>query len=193
MRDWVESNLESRNPVSFPGRASHRIRRKQYQRSPVDGPSRCNTLGVCHQLRNGFELEHGILSDDEYVKVQPIETSPNLNLDIAPLLAYRPLFKIYAWVVLLEYLHESHINTHLYWSMEKFCEVWNQEVTWNDELCPCLNEFRKWMEFSIVNQILQPCPNDSRWTLQQKSWRVHVERRTRKYLVMKGSCWAEDN
>ena len=51
------------------------------------------------------------------VKVKPIETSPNLNLDIAPLLVYRPLFKIYAWVVLLEYLHVSHmshINTHLY-------------------------------------------------------------------------------
>ena len=44
----------------------------------------CNTPGVCHQLSNGFELEHGILSDDEDVKVKPIETSPNLNLDIAP-------------------------------------------------------------------------------------------------------------
>ena len=52
----------------------------------------CNTSGVCHQLSNGFELKHGILSDDEDVKVKPIETSPNLNLDIAPLLAYRPFF-----------------------------------------------------------------------------------------------------
>ena len=58
-----------------------------------------NTPGVCHQLSNGFELKHGILSDDEGVKVKPMEMSPNLNLDIAPLLAYRPLFKIYAWVV----------------------------------------------------------------------------------------------
>ena len=73
----------------------------------------CNTPGVCHQLSNGFELKHGILSDDEDVKVEPIETSPNLNLEIAPLLAYRPLFKIYAWVVLLEYLRMSHINNHL--------------------------------------------------------------------------------
>ena len=46
----------------------------------------CNTPGVCHQLSNRFELKHGILSDDEDVKVKPIETSPNLNLDIAPLL-----------------------------------------------------------------------------------------------------------
>ena len=46
----------------------------------------CNTLGVCHQLSNGFELEHDILSDDENVKVKPMEMSPNLNLDIAPLL-----------------------------------------------------------------------------------------------------------
>ena len=30
--------------------------------------------------------------DDGDVKVKPIETSPNLNLDIAPLLAYRPFF-----------------------------------------------------------------------------------------------------
>ena len=46
----------------------------------------CNTPGVCHQLSNGFELRHGILSDDEDVKVKPMEMSPNLNLDIAPLL-----------------------------------------------------------------------------------------------------------
>ena len=74
----------------------------------------CNTPGVCHRLSNGFELKPGILSEDEDVNVKPIETSPNLNLDIAPLLAYRPLFKIYAWVVLLEYLRVSHINNHLY-------------------------------------------------------------------------------
>jgi hypothetical protein len=43
-----------------------------------------------------------------------MEGSPNLNLDIAPLLYIYALFKIYAWVVLLEYLHVSHINTHLY-------------------------------------------------------------------------------
>ena len=42
----------------------------------------CNTPGVCHQLSNGFELKHGILSDDEDVKVKPMEMSPNLNLGI---------------------------------------------------------------------------------------------------------------
>ena len=31
----------------------------------------------------------------------------------------------------------SRINIHLYWSMEKFHEVWNQEVTWNDKLYLC--------------------------------------------------------
>ena len=45
-----------------------------------------NTLGVCHQLSNGFELKHGMLSGDEDVKVKPMEMSPNLNSDIAPLL-----------------------------------------------------------------------------------------------------------
>jgi hypothetical protein len=46
----------------------------------------CNTRGVCHQLSSGFELKHGRLSGDEDVKVKPMETSPNLNLDVAPLL-----------------------------------------------------------------------------------------------------------
>jgi hypothetical protein len=53
---------------------------------PRSDLSLCNTPGVCHQLSSGFELKHGILSDDENVKVKPIETSPNLNLDVAPLL-----------------------------------------------------------------------------------------------------------
>ena len=35
------------------------------------------------------------------------------------------------------FFHVSHINIHLYWSMEKFHEVWNQEVTWNDKLYLC--------------------------------------------------------
>ena len=46
----------------------------------------CNTLGVCHQLSNGFELKQGMLSDDEDVKVKHLEMSPNLNSDIALLL-----------------------------------------------------------------------------------------------------------
>jgi hypothetical protein len=45
-----------------------------------------NTQGVCHQLSIGFELKHDRLSGDEDVKVKPMEMSPNLNLDIAPLL-----------------------------------------------------------------------------------------------------------
>jgi hypothetical protein len=46
----------------------------------------CNTPGVCHQLSSGFELKHDILCGDEDVKVKPMKMSPNLNLDIAPLL-----------------------------------------------------------------------------------------------------------
>ena len=46
----------------------------------------CNTPGVCHQLGSGFELKHDRLSDDEDVKVKPLEMSPNLNSNIAPLL-----------------------------------------------------------------------------------------------------------
>ena len=46
----------------------------------------CNTPGVCHQLSNGFELNHDMFSGDGDVKVKPMGMSPNLNSDIAPLL-----------------------------------------------------------------------------------------------------------
>jgi hypothetical protein len=46
----------------------------------------CNTPGVCHQLSNGFKLNHDMLSGVGDVKVKPMEISPNLNSDIAPLL-----------------------------------------------------------------------------------------------------------
>jgi hypothetical protein len=50
----------------------------------------CNTLGVCHQLCNGFELKLGKLGGDEDVKAKPMEMIPNLKFDNAPLLTYRP-------------------------------------------------------------------------------------------------------
>jgi hypothetical protein len=60
------------------------------QFGPYPRPTRlqagCNTPGVCYPLSSGFELKHGRLSGDEDVKVKPMETSPNLNLDVAPLL-----------------------------------------------------------------------------------------------------------
>ena len=43
------------------------IPRDQFKLHELTGD--CNTPGVCHQLSNGFELKHGILSDDEDVKV----------------------------------------------------------------------------------------------------------------------------
>jgi hypothetical protein len=42
-------------------------------------------------------------------------------------------------MVLLQYLHVSHLGTYLYWSLENFHEVWNQKVTWNDKLYACLD------------------------------------------------------
>ena len=48
--------------------------------------NRCNTPGVCHPLSNGFKLNHDMFSGDGDVKVKPMEMSPNLNSDIAPLL-----------------------------------------------------------------------------------------------------------
>ena len=44
----------------------------------------CNTLGVCHQLSNGFELKHDMLSGDEGVKIKSTRVSSNLNLDNTP-------------------------------------------------------------------------------------------------------------
>jgi hypothetical protein len=32
-------------------------------------------------------------------------------------------------VVLLQYIHVSHLSTYLHWSLEKFHDVWNQKVT----------------------------------------------------------------
>ena len=58
------------------------------------GDDACNTLGVCHQLSNGFELKHGMLSGDEGVKIKSTRVSSNLNLDNTPLLTMCTLVKI---------------------------------------------------------------------------------------------------
>ena len=53
----------------------------------------CNTLGVCHQLSNGFNLNNGMLSSDGDVRSN-YEDKPNLNLDHAPLLTCCPFQKV---------------------------------------------------------------------------------------------------
>ena len=55
----------------------------------------CNTLGVCHQLSNGFELKHDMLSGDEGVKIKSTRVSSNVNLGNTPLLAYWSFSNIY--------------------------------------------------------------------------------------------------
>ena len=54
-----------------------------------------NTPGVCHQLSNGFELKHGMLSGDEGVKIKSTRVSFNFNLGNTPLLAYWLFSDIY--------------------------------------------------------------------------------------------------
>ena len=54
----------------------------------------CNTPGVCHQLSNGFEFEHDMLSGDEGVKIKSTRVSSNLNLDNTPLLTCVPLLRL---------------------------------------------------------------------------------------------------
>ena len=54
----------------------------------------CNTPGVCHQLSNGFELKHDMLSGDEGVKIKSTRGSSNLNLGHAHLLTCGPLLRL---------------------------------------------------------------------------------------------------
>ena len=61
---------------------------------PVRGEG-YNTPGVCHQLRNGFELKNDMLSGDEGVKIKSTRASSNLNLSNVPLFAYWPVLDIY--------------------------------------------------------------------------------------------------
>ena len=60
----------------------------------AQGPPPCNTPGVCHQLSNGFELKHGMLSGDEGVKIKSTRVSSNLNSDNTPLLTCVPLLRL---------------------------------------------------------------------------------------------------
>ena len=124
----------------------------------------CNTLGVCHQLSNGFELKHDMLSGHEGVKIKSTSVSSNVNLGNTPLLAYWPFFDIHlsnvegaSFMCLTSIFHPHG------W-LEKFREVWNREVTWNDKLCPGLNCFIRWMRTCDDKQTLQTCSNNSMYT-----------------------------
>ena len=55
----------------------------------------CNTLGVCHQLSNGFELKHDMLSGDEGGKIKSTRVSSNSNLDNTPSLTCWPFYDIH--------------------------------------------------------------------------------------------------
>ena len=74
----------------------------------------CNTLGVCHQLSNGFELKHDKLSGDEGVKIKSTRVSSNLNLGNTPLLAYWPFLDIYlSNVEGASFMCLTSISTHM--------------------------------------------------------------------------------
>ena len=74
----------------------------------------CNTLGVCHQLSNGFELKHDMLSGDEGVKIKSTRVSSNLNLGNTPLLAYWPFSDIHlSNVEGVSFMCLTSISTHL--------------------------------------------------------------------------------
>jgi len=64
--------LETRWHVSLPLKV---FRIESRDAIPLRGEG-CNTPGVCHQLNNEFELKHGKLGGDEYVKAESINRSP---------------------------------------------------------------------------------------------------------------------
>jgi len=98
-----------------------------------------------------------------------------LGINTTPLcLMVNPFSDIYLTNVEGAPFHVPHINFHPHWWLEKFREVWNQEVTWNEKLCPCLNCFTKWMRTCNVDQTLPYYLSNSNWTLPQKLWKVHV-------------------
>ena len=77
------------------------------------------------------------------------------------------------------------------WSLKKFQEVWIQKVKWKDKLHACWNDLIKWKKPWVTNLTLQSWSNYSRWTLQQKSWSVHIELVPRKcFIWSKALVWA---
>jgi hypothetical protein len=58
-----------------------------------------NTLGVCHQLSNEFELKHGRLSGDEDVKAKCMKMSPTWTW-ITHFCIYVDPVRMYAWVMI---------------------------------------------------------------------------------------------
>ena len=80
----------------------------------LESVNSCNTPGVCHQLSNGFELKHGMLSSDEGVKIKSTRVSSNLNLGNTPLLAYWPFSDIHlSNVEGVSFMCLTSISTHL--------------------------------------------------------------------------------
>ena len=74
----------------------------------------CNTPGVCHQLSNGLELKHDMLSGDDGVKINSTRASSNLNLGNTPLLAYWPFSDIYlSNVEGASFMCLTSISTHM--------------------------------------------------------------------------------
>ena len=70
------------------------FRNESHGEIPIRGEG-YNTLGVCHQLNNGFELKYDMLSGDEGVKIKSTRVSFNFNLGNTPLLAYWLFSDIY--------------------------------------------------------------------------------------------------
>ena len=58
--------LENEGHASLPLKV---FRIESWGEIPIRGEG-CNTLGVCHQLSNGFKLKHDMLSGDESFKIK---------------------------------------------------------------------------------------------------------------------------
>ena len=98
----------------------------------------CNTSGVCHQLRNGFELKHDMLSDDEGVKIKSTRVSSNLNLDNTPLLTYGPLLRLcrsnvkhsYFMYITLTCIHLDQWKSFMKFGIKKSHKIISYNLSW---------------------------------------------------------------
>jgi hypothetical protein len=79
-------------------------------------------------------------------------------------------------MVLLQYINVSHLSTYLYWSLEKFHDVWNQKVTWNNKLYACLD-----YNWNMLSETRKHALH-SMWTSVYATYKCNMCNTTRTYV-----------
>ena len=118
-------------PIKFLPSALCRVRHSGKRGCPV-------VSGVCHQLSNGFELKHDMLSGDEGVKIKSTRVSSNLNLDNAPLLTCGPLLRLcksnvkhaYFMYITSTCIHLDQWKSFMKFGIKKSHEMISYNLSW---------------------------------------------------------------